>query len=350
MTGVLVVDDSSFARLSIIKQLSKDPDIKILDYAKDGLEAVKKAKELKPDVITLDVQMPKMNGLEALEHIMSEIPTPVVMLSSLTDEGTDTTIKALEMGAIDFYLKSSATITSRINSQDETLVNKVKLAAIVGKKVRKRLPGILHSIKQSEAAIHNTPNRPLTARSKVVVIGSSTGGPGALYEVVPKIPADLSAGIVIVQHMPATFTRSLASRLNDISKIKVKEAEPGDIIYEGQAYIAPGNFHMTVAKGDIIQTNQQPQIMGLRPAANITMESVAAQYGSSTIGVILTGMGSDGTEGAKHIKKVGGTIAVQNEETCVIYGMPKSVVDAGYADRIIPLQNIAEEIVSMCNQ
>ncbi len=350
MTGVLVVDDSSFARLSIIKQLSRDPDIKILDYAKDGLEAIKKVKELRPDVVTLDVQMPKMNGLEALEHIMSETPTPVVMLSSLTDEGTDTTIKALEIGAIDFYLKSLLSAASEVNNQDETLVNKVKLAALVGKKVGKKIPGRTHTVTPSDKIYRNNQNRPLTARSKVVVIGSSTGGPGALYEVVPHIPADIPAGIIIVQHMPANFTRSLATRLNDISKIRVKEAEPGDIICEGQAYIAPGNYHMTVAKGDRIQTNQQPSVMGLRPAANITMESVAAQYGPATVGIVLTGMGSDGTEGARYIKRVGGMTAVQNEETCVIYGMPKSVVDAGYADRIVPLQKMAEEIVTMCNQ
>ncbi len=349
MTGVLVVDDSSFARLSIIKQLSKDPDIKILDYAKDGYEAIEKVKTLKPDVVTLDVQMPKMDGLEALKKIMSDAPTPVVMLSSLTDEGTEITIKALELGAIDFYLKSMLTASGGTSECSETLSQKVKMAAHAGKRLKKYNPQASEPSLLPFRQHRISPNILLSAQSKVVVIGSSTGGPGALYQVIPNIPADIPAGILIVQHMPAAFTKSLAMRLNDVSKIKVKEAEPGDIIYEGQAYIAPGNFHMTVVKGNRIQTDQRPPTMGLRPAANYTMMSVADVYGKASIGVVLTGMGSDGTEGVRRIRQAGGKVAVQNEETCVVYGMPKSVVDAGLADKILPIQDIAAEITSMCN-
>jgi two-component system, chemotaxis family, protein-glutamate methylesterase/glutaminase len=346
MTAVLVVDDSSFARLSIIKLLSKDPDIQIVGYARDGIEAIEKVKEYKPDVITLDVQMPNMDGLEALKKIMDNEPTPVVMLSSLTDKGTEITVRALEIGAVDFYLKSSLTSPEGSLGLNEDLIQKIKLAADAGKK-KLRLQTLR---KKNQSIQKNNTDRQLTSRSKVVVIGSSTGGPGALYEVVPGIPGDIPAAILIVQHMPRGFTKSLAARLNDLSQIKVKEAEEGDKLYEGQAFVAPGNYHMTVNKDNKISLNQQPSVLGLRPCANVTMQSVAGIFGRSSIGIVLTGMGSDGTEGSKHIKSAGGKVAVQDENTCVIYGMPRSVVESGSADKVVPLQNIAAEITRMCSE
>ncbi|MBN2238697.1 MAG: chemotaxis response regulator protein-glutamate methylesterase [Dehalococcoidales bacterium] len=352
MTGVLVVDDSSFARLSIIKQLSKDPEIEIIGYAKDGIEAIEKVKELKPDVVTLDIQMPRMNGLEALEHIMTEEPTPVIMLSSITEEGSAITLRSLELGAIDFFLKQSAASPASISGTDETLVNKIKYAAIAGKKLKNRertLHGRVPSTSTPVSGKSDIRNE-LTEKSRVVVIASSTGGPGALYELIPHISSEVEAAVLIVQHMPPGFTKSLSERLNELSPLSVKEAEHGDLLYEGRVFIAPGNYHMITESNNRITLNQQPPVMFLRPSANLTMKSVAKIYGSRAIGIVLTGMGADGTDGAKEIKSCGGKIAVQDESTSVIFSMPENVINAGIADMVLPLDKMADVINKMCTQ
>ncbi len=343
---VLIVDDSVFARFSISRQLSADPEIEVVGVAHDGTEVLEKIRELKPSVVTLDVEMPRIDGLETLEHIMSEEPVPVVMLSSLTGNGTDTTIRALELGAIDFFLKPSPATPAGLCGFTNDLNTKIKLAARVE---RTRL-----KVATKRREIPSRPKRPLMKRysspSKVIVIGSSTGGPGALYELIPNLPSDMSASILVVQHMPPGFTKSLADRLNQLSQIEVKEAESGDLLRRGQALVAPGNYHMTVKAGNKIRLNQEPAVLGLRPAADVTMQSTAQVYGASSIGVILTGMGSDGTKGAALIKAAGGKIAAQDEATCVVYGMPRSVVESGNVDKIVPLPQMAQEIVLMCQE
>lgn len=344
MTGVLVVDDSSFARLSITKHLSNDADIQIIGYARDGIEALEKVRSLKPDVITLDIEMPRLNGLETLEKIMNDTPTPVVMLSGYTDEGSDTTLKALEIGAIDFFLKPSLTSPTGKFGLDDNLVKKIKSAATVGREklVKKWKVQEYNPVKQV------LPSVPVSSRTKVVVIGSSTGGPQTLSRIIPDIPADIPAAILVVQHMPEKFTKLVAERLDNISQIHVKEAEQGDSLYEGRVIIARGGYHMVVSKNGTIEINKMPPIKGVRPSVDVTMESVAKKYGTSAVGIVLTGMGSDGTEGASYIKKAGGKIFAQDEKTSVIYGMPCSVVESGYADKVIPVQNIAKEIDSIC--
>ncbi len=344
MVTVLIVDDSAFARLSITRQLKADSEIEIIGYAVNGLEALEKVKELKPDVVTLDVEMPRMDGLEALSRIMSENPTPVVMLSSLTDKGTEITVRALEMGAIDFFLKASKATNAGFYGLDNNLNSKIKLAAAIGgarlRMAAQTMDGHAHRekpLRQVSITPRNT-----------VVIGSSTGGPGALYKIIPELPADIPAAVLLVQHMPPGFTKSLANRLNELSNIQVKEAEQGDVLRPGLALLAPGNYHMEVKKHNKIAINQKPAVRGLRPSVDITMLSASLVYGHSTVGVVLTGMGTDGTEGAASIKAAGGKIAVQDEATSVVYGMPRSVAESGYADKVLPLSKIACEIMEMC--
>ena len=350
-TRVLIVDDSAFARLMISKHLALDPDIEIAGTARDGIDAIDKIKVLKPDVITLDVEMPKMDGVKALETIMADYPTPVVMLSALTAEGADVTIKALELGAVDFFLKQSIINPTGDGATNSELINKVKQAAKVDVAgVTSRLKNIIATLQRSsqkKAAVA----APRTSKiNKVLIIGSSTGGPRALYEVVPNLPADLPAAILMVQHMPPKFTKSIAERLNDLSKINVKEAEAGDLVSQGQALIAPGGYHMVVRMNGQIALNQDKPRGGLRPAADVTIESAVKVYGSRCIGVILTGMGSDGTQGCAMIKAGGGKVLAEHESTCVVYGMPRSVVEAGLADKVVPINKMVDEIVAFCGK
>lgn len=344
---VLIVDDSAFARFSISKQLDLDPEIEVVGVARDGIEALDKIEKLKPSVVTMDVQMPRMDGLTTLKHIMSEYPTPVVMVSSLTSEGAETTIEALELGAVDFFLKSSPASPVGYPELASDLVNKVKLAA--GVKVPKLL-----AIARTKTAPPQREKKPQwrhhSPPSKVLVIGSSTGGPSALYKLIPNLSGDISASILVVQHMPPGFTTSLANRLDQLSQIEVREARSGEPLGRGQGLVAPGDYHMMVTRGGKIHLNQGPPVHGVRPAVDVTMESVAQVYSGSAIGVVLTGMGSDGTRGAALIREAGGKIAVEDESTCVVYGMPRSVIESGNADEVVPLSQMAEKIARMCQE
>lgn len=348
MVRVFVVDDSAFARISICRQLRSDPEIEVVGIACNGIEALEKIRELKPDVVTLDVEMPKMNGLETLVHIMSEEPVPVVMLSSLTGNGTEATIRALELGAIDFFLKPAPAAPAGFYGLSNDLNAKVKMASGVN---RARLKA---GTRRKGRTIRSRPRRLSEKqgfiKSKVVVIGSSTGGPGALYELIPNLPGDIPAALLLVQHMPPGFTLSLADRLNQLSQIEVKEAHSGDSLSKGQALIAPGGYHVRISEDGKIMLDQGPPVLGLRPAVDVTMQSVAQVYGALSIGVVLTGMGSDGTKGAAHIRAAGGKITAQDEATCVIYGMPRSAIESGYVDKIVPLPQMAQEIVLMCQE
>lgn len=287
-----------------------------------------------------------MNGLETLGRIMSEEPTPVVMLSSLTGKGTETTIRALELGAVDFFLKPSLTVPAGHFGLNNDLVTKVKLAATVNRASLKVLYK-RRSIRLQPKKYFGGQSSP---PSRVVVIGCSTGGPGALYELIPDLPGNIPASILVVQHMPPGFTRALADRLDQLSHIQVREAQPGDYLKRGQALLAPGNYHMTVTTGGKIELNQGAAVLGLRPAVDVTMQSLAQVYGDLSVGIILTGMGSDGTKGAALIKAAGGKIVTQDETTCVVYGMPRSVVESGNTDKIVPLPQMAREIVLICQE
>lgn len=342
---VLVVDDSAFARKAISKMIESDPDLEVVGTANDGQDAFEKVKSLRPDVVTLDVTMPNVDGLQALDLIMGEAPTPVVMLSAMTGENTGTTIEALEKGAVDFYLKPSAMSPAGRSEEALELLSKVKIASKIPVSKLKAL-GKVKSVGMSRASANGS--KVSAAQKKVLIIGSSTGGPRALAELLPSLPADLPAAILVVQHMPPEFTNSLAERLNMACSYSVKEAEEGDRVEYGKALLAPGGFHMLVNKKGEIVLDQGPTVCGVRPAVNLTMESAAKIYGKSCVGVVLTGMGSDGTDGSGYIKKAGGTIAAEHESSCAVYGMPRSVVEAGHVDSVAPLKKMAAEIVKMC--
>ena len=347
---VLVVDDSAFTRKIISDMLDSDPDIIVVDVARNGKIGVEKARNLKPDVITLDVEMPVMSGLEALEIIMREIPTPVVMLSALTQEGPATTFQALEMGAVDFVPKPSGSIVLSVDEIHDILLEKVKTAAKAKVKARRirRRPKVLQD---SAAPLKQKSDMFVSRRSEspdnLVIIGTSTGGPSALGKVLPDLSSHVPAGILIVQHMPPGFTKSLAERLNDICDIDVKEAEEGDRIEQGKALVAPGGYHMIVRASKKIRLSSAPPRNGVKPAIDNTMESAVDIYRDKLIGVILTGMGRDGMEGMARIKASGGKTIVEHESTCVIYGMPKAVIEQGLADIVVPLHEVGKNIMRL---
>lgn len=334
-TKVLVVDDSIVMRRIIHDMLSKDGEIDVVGTARNGAEALEMVRRLNPDVVTMDIEMPVMDGLTALQHIMAEYPRPVVMLSSMDKRQADITLKSLELGAVDFIPKTSGSLSLDLDRKSDDIIAKVKAAAKAKIAPRQH---IVHSI---------IPTRmPTISGDWIVVIGSSTGGPKALPEVLSRLPGNLPAAVLVVQHMPEGFTKSFAERLNWTSALEVKEAEEGEEIKKGKVYLAPGNKHMML-QGSRIQLDDGPKVNYVRPAVDVLMRSVAPIYGPRTIGVVLTGMGSDGAEGMKFIKTNGGKTVVQNEDTCVVYGMPKAVVDLRAADRVVPLEDIAQSIVIM---
>lgn len=337
---VLVVDDSATARTVIRQHLNADPDIEVIGTAADGLEALNQVKLLHPDVVTLDIMMPRMDGLIALRRIMSEAPTPVIMVSVLSREGGQITIKALELGAVDFVLKRLASGATPLGGMMEDLIEKVKAAATA-------------NITQQQPPAPRPP-RPAPAepdagwRDRVVIIGSSTGGPQALRTLLLGLPADMPVPLLIVQHMPAWFTGSLAESLNSITPFRVLEARAGMEMQPGTVLVAPGDYHTLFNQSGTIRLSKAAREGGLRPSINIALQSAAEVFGANTLGVILTGMGSDGTRGARLVKSAGGDIIAQDKASSVIYGMPRAVADSGLADKVLPLQSIAAEIVRLC--
>lgn len=356
---VLVVDDSPFMRYTIAKHLATDPNILVVGSAQDGMDALSKIPALTPDVVTLDVEMPRMDGLTTLEHIMHDCPTPVVMLSSLTQRGANTTIQALMKGAVDFVAKPTTSTDMRAVVTE--LTGKIKAAAgSMSGKIKtngrsKKSKDAAHTlVESSRPASDPAPQkvkklglRPFKEGDPVVVIGASTGGPRALQKVLSGLPADLSAAVAVVQHMPPGFTRSLAQRLNDLSGLTVQEASEGDRLALGMVLLAPGDFHLKFQPGKKIGLDHGPRRNHVRPAVDVAMESAAELYNSAVIGVVLTGMGSDGAAGAGCIKQAGGQVIAEHKSTTVVYGMPRSVVEADLADKIVPLPDVASAIVKM---
>jgi two-component system chemotaxis response regulator CheB len=339
---VLVVDDSAFVRQALSRMLGSEPDIQVVGLAADGMEGVEKARELRPDVITLDLQMPRMGGLEALERIMAENPVPVLLLSSVTRQGADVTLRGLELGALDFVDKSSVQGNMNLLALAQELRGKVR--ALAGASPRRRETRALRAVAEGRDAAPGA-----SPRAEAVVIATSTGGPPALQAIIPDLPKDLPSAVLIVQHMPLGFTRSLAERLDARSPLPVREALDGQAVEPGQVLIAPAGRHMKVRRrGQSIKVllDEEPRGALHRPSADVLMASMAKAYGARVLGVVLTGMGSDGVEGLRAIREAGGRTLAESEESCVIYGMPKAAVEAGVVDRSVPLRRIADEILA----
>jgi len=342
MKKVLIVDDSAFMRKLLSDLFSAEPDFMVIDTARNGADAVEKVKNFKPDLITLDVEMPVMDGIKALEIIMRDMPTPVLMISSLTKDGAEATLSALELGAVDFVAKTAG-ILLNIDGIGSEILSKSRAAvqAKVAKFVHKPLQvqSLVNPFLQHSTAIN---------KEQILAIGTSTGGPRALQEVITRLPADLPCGVVIVQHMPPVFTKSLSERLDSLSSLTVKEAEHNDIIRPGLVLIAPGDYHMIIERmgnTKVVKLSQTPAIGGHRPAVDPMMESVAAVYGNGAVGVILTGMGHDGAKGIQAIKRQQGYTIAEDQSTAVVFGMPKSAIELGVVDKIAPISVIAAEIV-----
>ncbi len=324
---VLVVDDSALMRKMIPQILASDPGIEVVGTAMDGLFALKKAKNLEPDVITLDVSMPRMNGIETLRHIVEDFRIPTIIVSSLAQKEAELTLQALEIGAFDFVTKPQDAISVHIGEISRDLIEKVR-AAYENPPVSIRMMKIRSELLPRKKA---KPAAPVSTEH-VLAIGVSTGGPNALSYLLPQIPKDFPAGIVIVQHMPAGFTEMFSARLNAACDIEVKQAMDGDLVMPGRALIAPGDRHLKIKRmtlGTIAVLSDAPHVGGHRPSVDVLFRSVASEYGQQATGVIMTGMGSDGSDGIGEIKARGGMTIAQDENSCVVFGMPKVAIEKG---------------------
>lgn len=341
MIRVLVVDDSAFVRQALVRMLGSAPDIEIVGTAVDGKDGVEKALALRPDVVTLDIKMPRMGGLEVLRRIMAECPVPVLLLSSLTSEGGEITLRGLELGALDFVDKSSVAGHMNLLDLADEVKAKVRALARVPRERVHPADGVV-----TEPRVLPQPH---LRGAEVVVIGTSTGGPPALQAIIPKLPPGLPSAVLVVQHMPVGFTRSLADRLHSRSAVPVREAQDGETVAPGVVLIAPAGRHMKVRRrGPLTRVwlDEEPRSALHRPSVDVLMASVAKVYGPRSLGVVLTGMGSDGVEGLRAIRLTGGRTFAESEESCVIYGMPKAAVEAGVVDRSVPLARMADEILA----
>ena len=338
---VLVVDDSAVMRRLVASTLEKDSEIEVVATAIDGDFALSKIEQLKPDVITLDVDMPRMDGMLALRHIVSRYGVPVIMLSSLTSKGAECTMRALSLGAVDFICKPKSLL--QVDSMAEELILKVKGAA------RNKIvaPGAsrLAGRRKGRVAFHNS--------AKVVAIGASSGGPHALRFLLSRIPVDLDSGIVIVQHMPESFTEMLARWLDEICSLEVKEACDGDAIGSGRVLIAPSGVHMTVKRtslGGKVVLERSSVVNGHMPSVDVLFNSVAKEYGAYCYGVLMTGMGSDGAQGLGEVKQAGGYTIAQDGESCSVFGMPRVAIEKGYVCKVVKLSDLADHLISVVGQ
>ena len=343
---VLVVDDSALMRKLIPAVLARDPSIEVVGTAMDGAFALKKIEELHPDVITLDLEMPRMDGIETLRLIMRGAPLPVIVFSSHSKEGAYATLKALALGAVDFVTKPQDAAAGHLEKAAANLIDKIKM----GKRVtgRKLPPAVVpvDPVKQKKGTRAQLP------ASRIIAIGISTGGPNALQYVLSQIPADFSASFVIVQHMPEGFTDMFARRLDECCALDVQEARSGDLLVAGRALICPGNRHMMVRRmprGDMVVLSDGPPVNGHRPSADVLFHAVAQEFGPASIGVIMTGMGEDGAEGLGAIKTAGGMTVAQSEETCVVGGMPRAAILRGNVHKVVPLDALGSFLVSHCS-
>ncbi len=343
---VLIVDDSAVVRKILSTGLSKDHGIEVVGTAADPFIARDKIINLKPDVITLDVEMPRMDGISFLQRLMTYYPLPVIMVSSLTQTGCETTLKALEVGALDFVAKPSLDVSHTLNEIVTELAEKIKESANV--KVKKK--EYFKSTGKNTITRHTeTSHALINSTHKIIAIGASTGGTEALKEVLMQMPPN-APGILIVQHMPQLFTKSFADRLNSLCSIEIREAKDGDSVIPGLALIAPGNYHMELRRNGAryyITTSQEPPVRRHRPSVEVLFESVAKYAGSNAVGVIMTGMGDDGASGLLKMKESGAKTLAQDEESCVVFGMPKEAIKLGAVDTVVPLNKITPSILSL---
>ena len=340
---VLVVDDSALMRKLIPIILSRDPGIEVVGTAMDGAFALKKIEELQPDVVTLDLEMPRMDGIETLRLIMRSAPLPVILFSTHSKEGAYSTFKALAFGAIDFVAKPKDAAAGNLDAIAEQLIEKVKVAKRAGGK-RLQVPPIEEKAHSSKKSGRNPipPNR-------VIAIGISTGGPNALQFVLSQIPGEFTGTVLVVQHMPEGFTEMFAKRLDECCQLDVHEARSGDLLLAGRVLICPGNRHMMVRhmpRGDMAVLSDAPPVNGHRPSADVLFHSVAQEFGPSAVGIIMTGMGEDGAEGLGAIKNAGGITIAQSEDTCVVAGMPRAAITKGFASKVVPLDALASFLVT----
>ena len=340
---VLVVDDSALMRKLIPKILERDPSIEVVGTAMDGAFALKKIEELNPDVVTLDLEMPRMDGMETLRLIMRRAPLPVILFSTHSKEGAYATLKALALGAVDFVAKPTDAAAGKLEAIADQLIAKIKVAK---RAAGRKLPAAHLS---EEPPAPRKGSRPQIAPNRVIAIGISTGGPNALQYVLSQIPADFPSAILVVQHMPEGFTEMFAKRLDECCALDVQEARSGDLLVAGRVLITPGNRHMMVRRmprGDMVVLSDGPPVNGHRPSADVLFHSVAQEFGLTAVGLLMTGMGEDGAEGLGAIRNAGGMTIAQSEDTCVVSGMPRAAILKGYVNKIIALDGIGSHLIS----
>src|SRR6202050_4764417 len=345
---VLIVDDSAFMRKVLETILNSDDQLQVVGQAKDGREAITLAESLKPDVITMDINMPHVDGLQATAQIMTTNPRPIVIVSSESREGASSTLKALELGAIEFVAKPSSGIDLDMQSVKEDLLRKVRMSAKVRVvRTASRLASTVQAVNANPAvpaarlASRPQPTVPLDQRFPIVVLGASTGGPATVMRLAPGFTRDFPAAVFVVQHMPATFTTQYAAQLAEFTSIRVKEAEPNEPVQPGTLYICPGAQHLRITPTGRIQLDSTSgRINGYLPNIDVTMETAASYAGAMTIGVVLTGMGNDGAAGAKAIQSAGGLVIAQDEATSVIFGMPAEAIKAANVEQVLGIDDI----------
>jgi len=343
---VLIVDDSAIVRQILSEVLSSDPEIEVIGTAGDPFVATDRIREEVPDVITLDIEMPRMDGLTFLQNIMTQHPIPVIICSTLAEEGAETTLKALEYGAVDIIAKPRFGTKQFLEESRTILCEAVKAAASA--RVRPISSRPVEPKLTADAILSPATGAMLETTEKVVAIGASTGGTEALRTLLEALPAD-TPGIVIVQHMPALFTRAFADRLNGLCTITVKEAESNDTVIRGRALIAPGNHHMLLRRSGaryFVEIKEGPLVSRHRPSVDVLFRSAARYAGKNAVGVILTGMGDDGAKGMFEMRQAGAKTIAQDEESCVVFGMPKEAIKAGAVEKILPLQSVAAAILA----
>ena len=344
---VLVVDDSALMRKLIPQILARDSEIEVVGTAMDGAFGLKKIEDLRPDVVTLDLEMPRMDGLETLRQITRRFRVPVIVVSALTTEGASATFKALALGAFDFVAKPRDAASAHMDEIAVDLISKIKVAA----KTKVRNTPSASCIRSAQAG-QESRLRPRREPTKIVAIGISTGGPNALQYLLQQLPGDFPGTIVVVQHMPEGFTEMFARRLDESCAIDVKEAQSGDLLIAGRALICPGDRHIKVRRmplGNTVVLSDEARTNGHRPSVDILFRSVAAEFGSRAVGVLMTGMGDDGAEGLGLMKDAGALTIAQSEDSCTVFGMPKAAVERGHAMRIVPLDMLANTLAMQCN-
>jgi two-component system chemotaxis response regulator CheB len=346
---VLIVDDSALVRQTLTDVLSSDPDIEVIGTAADPFVAAERIREQVPDVITLDIEMPRMDGLTFLQKIMAQHPIPVVICSSLAEEGAQSTLKALEYGAVDIITKPRMGSKQFLEESQLTICQAVKAAAAA--RMRPRSTHVVEPKLTADSVLSRATGAMIETTEKIVAVGASTGGTEALTVLLAGLPPD-APGIVIVQHMPEMFTRAFAKRLDSLCEISVKEAEPNDTVLRGRALIAPGNHHMLLKRSGaryFVDIKDGPLVSRHRPSVDVLFRSAARYAGQNAVGVIMTGMGDDGANGMLEMKEAGAVTIAQDEETCVVFGMPNEAIKRNAVDRVLPLPSIARAILAHAN-